>query len=65
MTPAARLFKRLRAARLDNALDTEMRRLAGVELLFIDDLALQAMIRSRPPTPTSSASNATARRPPS
>jgi DNA replication protein DnaC len=43
MTPAAKLFKRLKAARLDNTLETEMRRLAGVELLIIDDLALQAM----------------------
>jgi DNA replication protein DnaC len=43
MTPAARLFKRLKAARLDNTLEAEMRRLAGVELLIIDDLALQPM----------------------
>jgi DNA replication protein DnaC len=43
MTPAARLFKRLKAARLDSTLEAEMRRLAGVELLIIDDLALQAM----------------------
>jgi len=43
MTTAARLFKRLKAARLDNTLEAEMRRLAGVELLIIDDLALQAM----------------------
>jgi DNA replication protein DnaC len=43
MTPAARLFKRLKAARLDNTLEAEMRRLAAVELLIIDDLALQAM----------------------
>jgi DNA replication protein DnaC len=43
MTPAAKLFKRLKAARLDNTLEAEMRRLSGVELLIIDDLALQAM----------------------
>lgn len=43
MTPAAKLFKRLKAARLDNTLEAEMRRLAGVEVLIIDDLALQAM----------------------
>jgi DNA replication protein DnaC len=43
MTPAAKLFKRLKAARLDNTLDAEMRRLSAVELLIIDDLALQAM----------------------
>jgi DNA replication protein DnaC len=43
MTPAAKLFKRLKAARLDNTLEAEMRRLSAVELLIIDDLALQAM----------------------
>ena len=37
------VFKRLKAARLDNTLEAEMRRLAGVELLIIDDLALQAL----------------------
>ncbi|MGH3156842.1 MAG: ATP-binding protein [Streptosporangiaceae bacterium] len=41
MTPAAKLFKKLRAARLDNTLDAEMRRLTGIELLIPDDLALQ------------------------
>jgi DNA replication protein DnaC len=43
MTAAAKLFKRLKAARLDNTLEAEMRRLSAVELLIIDDLALQAM----------------------
>jgi DNA replication protein DnaC len=43
MAPAARLFKRLKAARLDNTLDAEMRRLAGVELLILDDFALQPL----------------------
>jgi DNA replication protein DnaC len=43
MTTAAKMFKRLRAARLDNTLEAEMRRLAGIELLILDDLALQAM----------------------
>ncbi len=43
MTTAAKLFKRLKAARLDNTLEAEMRRLAGVEMLILDDLALQAM----------------------
>jgi DNA replication protein DnaC len=38
-----KLFKRLKAARLDNTLDYEMRRLATVELLIIDDLALQPL----------------------
>jgi DNA replication protein DnaC len=40
MTSAAKLFKRLKAARLDNSLDTEMRRLTGIELLILDDFAL-------------------------
>jgi DNA replication protein DnaC len=40
MAPAARLFKRLKGARLDNTLDTEMRRLAGIDLLILDDFAL-------------------------
>ena len=43
MASAAKLFKRLRAARLDNTLDYEMRRLAGVELLILDDFALQPL----------------------
>jgi DNA replication protein DnaC len=43
MTPAARLFKRLKAARLDNTLDYEMRRLTGIDLLRIDDFALQPL----------------------
>ena len=43
MTPAGKLFKRLKAARLDSTLDAEMRRLAGADLLIIDDLALQAL----------------------
>jgi DNA replication protein DnaC len=38
---ADRLFKRLKAARLDNTHDAEMRRLAHVDLLLIDDFALQ------------------------
>jgi DNA replication protein DnaC len=37
MASAAKLFKRLKAARLDNTLDYEMRRLAAVELLILDD----------------------------
>ena len=43
MAPAAKLFKRLKAARLDNTLDAEMRRLTGVELLILDDFALQPL----------------------
>jgi DNA replication protein DnaC len=41
MATAAKLLKKLKAARLDNSLDAEMRRLAGVELLILDDFALQ------------------------
>ncbi len=43
MAPAAKLLKRLRAARLDNSLDAEIRRLAGVDLLILDDFALQPL----------------------
>ena len=43
MAPAARLFKRLKAARLDNTLDAEMRRLTSVDLLILDDFALQPL----------------------
>lgn len=38
-----RLLKRLRASRLDNSHDTEMRKLIRVDLLIIDDFALQAL----------------------
>lgn len=40
---ADRLFKRLKAARLDTTYDQEMRRLVGVDLLIIDDFALQPL----------------------
>jgi DNA replication protein DnaC len=40
---ADQLFRRLKASRLDNTLEAEMRRLARLDLLVIDDLALQAM----------------------
>ena len=43
MAPAAKLFKRLKAARLDNTLEAETRRLAGVELLILGDFALQPL----------------------
>jgi DNA replication protein DnaC len=36
-----KLFKRLRASRLDNSHDTEIRKLLRVDLLIIDDFALQ------------------------
>lgn len=38
---ADRLHKRLRASRLDASYDQEMRKLIGVDLLIIDDFALQ------------------------
>jgi DNA replication protein DnaC len=37
------LFKRLRIARLDNTLDTEIRRLLRTDLLIIDDFALHSL----------------------
>ena len=43
MAGADKLFKRLTAARLDNTLDYEYRRLTTVELLIIDDFALQPL----------------------
>jgi DNA replication protein DnaC len=38
-----RLLKRLRASRLDNSHDTEMRKLLRVDLLIVDDFALQVL----------------------
>jgi len=38
---ADKLFTRLRAARLDNTLAAEMRKLARVDLLILDDFALR------------------------
>ena len=43
MARADQVFKRLKAARLDNSTDTEMRRLAAVELLILDDFALHPL----------------------
>ena len=43
MTRADKLFKRLKAARLDNSVEAEMRRLAHTPLLIIDDFCLQAL----------------------
>jgi DNA replication protein DnaC len=43
MATAAKLFKRLKAARLDNSTDAEMRRLTAVDLLILDDFALQPL----------------------
>ncbi len=37
------LLRRLKAARLDNTVEAEMRKLARVELLILDDFALQTM----------------------
>ena len=44
---ADKLFKRLKAARLDNSTEAEMRRLAGVDLLILDDFALQPLDADR------------------
>jgi DNA replication protein DnaC len=38
-----KLFKRLRAARLDKSVEAEMRKLVGVDLLIVDDFALQPL----------------------
>jgi DNA replication protein DnaC len=43
MLRADAMFKRLKASRLDNSTEAEMRRLAGIQLLIIDDFALQPM----------------------
>lgn len=43
MLRADALFKRLKAARLDNTVEAEMRRLPQVQLLIIDDFALQPL----------------------
>ena len=40
---ADKLFTRLRAARLDNTLEAEVRRLTNIELLIIDDFALRPL----------------------
>jgi DNA replication protein DnaC len=43
MTRADKLFKRLKAARLDNTVEAEMRRLAHTPLLILDDFCLQPL----------------------
>jgi DNA replication protein DnaC len=43
MARAEKLLKRLKAARLDNSVDAEMRRLAHTQLLIIDDFCLQPL----------------------
>ena len=40
---ADKLFTRLRASRLDNTLEAEMRRLARVDVLILDDFALRSL----------------------
>ncbi|MGZ8996828.1 MAG: ATP-binding protein, partial [Rhodospirillales bacterium] len=40
---ADKLFTRLRAARLDNTLDADIRRLARVDVLILDDFALKTL----------------------
>ncbi len=40
---ADKLFTRLRAARLDNSLEAEMRKLARVDVLILDDFALRPL----------------------
>ena len=43
MARAEKLFTRLRAARLDNTLEAEFRRLTRLDLLIIDDFALRPL----------------------
>ena len=43
MSRAEKLFTRLRAARLDNTLEAEFRRLTRLDLLIIDDFALRPL----------------------
>jgi DNA replication protein DnaC len=43
MARADRVLKRLKAARLDNTVEAEMRRLSHVDLLILDDFALQPL----------------------
>lgn len=43
MARADKLFKRLKAARLDHTVEAEMRRLTHIELLILDDFALQPL----------------------
>jgi len=43
MARAEKLFTRLRAARLDNTLDAEFRRLTRLDLLIVDDFALRPL----------------------
>ena len=45
---ADKLFTRLRAARLDNSLDAEIRKLARVDVLILDDFALRALDATEP-----------------
>ncbi len=40
---ADKLFTRLRAARLDNTLDAEIRRLTRIDVLILDDFALRRL----------------------
>jgi hypothetical protein len=40
---ADQMFRTLKAARLDNSVEAEMRALARIELLILDDFALQSM----------------------
>jgi DNA replication protein DnaC len=43
MSRADKLFKRLKAARLDNSVEAEMRRLTHIQVLILDDFCLQPL----------------------
>ena len=57
---ADRLHKRLRAARLDNSHDAELRKLLRVDLLIIDDFALGGLNQAETDDLYEMSSNATA-----
>ena len=64
MARAEKLFTRLRAARLDNTLEAEFRRLARLDLLIIDDFALRPLDATTTADFYELAWNGTRRRPP-
>jgi DNA replication protein DnaC len=43
MTRADKLFKRLKASRLDNTVEAQIRRLAHIPLLILDDFCLHSL----------------------
>jgi DNA replication protein DnaC len=62
---ADKLFTRLRAARLDNTLEAELRRLARIDVLILDDWRSGPLTRPKPTTSAKSPSSGTAEQAPS